>query len=404
VREDLGESVQTISESKPLAAATTPSLEALKQYSLGLEKHWAGQAQEAKALYENALRIDPTFTTAMAELGMLHMDQAAMGIPHFDAEVGKHLLSEAEQRVSNLTEKERYAILAFHAQWVEHDLEKAAGYHKALLAIYPEYPVAYSNLSWVYNRMGRYEESIAAAKEAIRIDPRLLIAYANMAGVQLYQQGDVKSALETCQRALEVDSHYGWALLGKGDWARAQTAFEKAVVFNPQSTLYRYRLAHAQRLQGRYQQALQTLEPILKIDPSDASPWYDMGVVYEGMGDHQKSREHFQRYRQEMESLWKKDSKNADTALCLAVALSRLGQTQEARSWARKGLALDPSKHFEYATVLSLNQQKREAIEQLRLAIHRGYRHYIFIKIHPDLQPLQGEPEFDKLLAEAIKS
>jgi len=31
VRGDLGESIQTISESKPLAAATTRSLEALKQ-------------------------------------------------------------------------------------------------------------------------------------------------------------------------------------------------------------------------------------------------------------------------------------------------------------------------------------------------------------------------------------
>jgi tetratricopeptide (TPR) repeat protein/DNA-binding winged helix-turn-helix (wHTH) protein len=411
VRGDLGESIQKISERKPLAAATTPSLEALKQYSLGLEKHRAGEVQEAKTLYENALSIDPTFTTAVAELGMLHMDQAAMGIPHFNAEVGKHLLSEAVLHVSNLTEKEKYAILAFHAQWVEHDLEKAAGYHIALLATYPEYPVAYSNLSWVYNRMGRYEESIATAKEAIRIDPRLLIAYANLAGVQLYQQGDVKSALETCQRALQVDSRYawaydcvGWALLGKNDWAQAQAAFEKAVRFNPQSTLSRYRLAHAQRLQGHYQPALQTLEHILKIDPSDATPWYDMGVVYEGMGDHKKAREHFERFRHEMESLWGKDAKNADTAFCLAGVLSRLGQTEDAMSWARKGIALDPSKHFEYATILSLNQRKREAVEQLRIAIQQGYRHYIFIKIHPDLQPLHGEPEFEKLLAGVIKS
>jgi eukaryotic-like serine/threonine-protein kinase len=411
VRGDLGESIQTISESKPLAAATTRSLEALRQYSLGQEKHQAGQVQEARTFYENALSIDPTFATARTELGMLHMDQAAMGIAHFDAEVGKRLLTEALQHVSNLTDKEKYTALAFYAQWVEHDLDKAVRYHQALLAIYPAYPMAYSNLSWVYNRMGRYEESIAAAREAIRLDQRLLIAYANLAGVQLYQQGDVKSALETCQRALQVEPHYawghdcmGWALLGKGDWVQAQAAFEKAVLFNPQSTLSRYRLAHAQRLQGHYQQALQTLEPILKIDPSDASAWYDMGVVYEGMGDHEKAREHFQRYRQEMESLWRRDAKNADTAFCLAGVLSRLGRTQDAMSWAHRGMALDPSKHFEYATVLSLNQQKQEAIEQLRMAIQAGYRHYIFIKIHPDLQPLQGETQFEKLLADVIKS
>jgi len=411
VRRDLGESLQKISESKPLSAATTQSLEALKQYSLGLEKHRAQQVQEAKTYYESALNIDPSFTTARATLGMLHMDQAAMGIPHFDAEIGKHLLTEAVQHVSNLTDKERYMVLAFYAQWVEHDLEKAVRYHKTLLAIYPGYPMAYSDLSWVYNRMGRYEESIAAAKEAIRLDPRLLIAYANLAGVQLYQQGDVKSALETCQRAVQVDPHYawgydcvGWALLGKGDWAQAQSAFEKAVQFNPQSTLSRYRLAHSHRLQGHYQQALEALEPILTIDPSDVTPWYDMGVVYEAMADQKKAREYFQRFRQETEAQWRKNPGDVDAAWSLAAAFSRLGQRERALSWAHQALALDPSRHFEYATILSLNQQKREAIEELQTAIQKGYRHYIFIKIHPDLQPLHGEPQFEELLAHAIKT
>jgi len=411
VRKDLGESLQSIAESKPLTEATTQSLEALKQYSLGLEKQRAQQVQEAKTLFENALAMDPSFTTARASLGMLHMDQAAMGMPRFDAEVGKSLLTEAVQHLANLTDKEKYSVLAFYAQWVEHDLEKAAGYHKALLAIHPEYPVGYSNLSWVYNRMGRYDEAISAAKEAIRIDPRLLIAYANLAGVQLYQQGDVKSALETCRRALQVDSHYawgydcvGWALLGKGDWAQAQTAFEKAVLFNPQSTLSRYRLAHAQRLHGQYQQALQTLEPILRIDPSDASPLYDMAIVYGAMGDQKRSREHFQRYRQEMEAQWHKNPKDPEAAWSLAVVFLRLGQEDRASIWTRKALALDPSRHFEYATVLSLSEHKREAIEELQTAIQKGYRHYIFIKIHPDLEPLHGEPEFERLLASVIKS
>ena len=67
-------------------------------------------------------------------------------------------------------------------------------------------------------------------------------------------------------------------------------------------------------------------------------------------------------------------------------------------------MSLDPSKHFEYATVLSLTQRKGEAIEQLRMAVQNGYHHYIFIKIHPDLQPLHGDPKFEKLLADLIRS
>jgi len=151
-------------------------------------------------------------------------------------------------------------------------------------------------------------------------------------------------------------------------------------------------------------QALQALEPILKIDPSDPSPWYGMGVIYEAMGEQKKARETFERYRREIETRWKKNPKDANTAFSLADSLSRLGQAESAISWARKGMALDPNMHDSYADVLAMNHRKHEAIEQLQLAIQNGYRWYIFIKIDPDLQSLHGEPEFEKLLAERIKT
>jgi tetratricopeptide (TPR) repeat protein len=357
--------------------------------------------------------VDPTFTMARASLGVLHLDQAALGVPHFDTEEGKRLLRDAVQHTSNLTDKEKYSILAYYAHWVEHDPDKAIHYYKALLAIYPDYPEAYSSLYWVYRRMGRYEESIAAAKQAIRIDPHLLLAYASLAGVQLYEQGNVKSGLETCQQALRIDPQsawsydcVGWASLGKGDWEQAQAALEKAVFYNPQSTLSRYRLAHSYRLQGHCQQALQTLEPLLKIDPSDPAPWYDMGVVCQAMGDHDKAREYFHRYQGEIEARLRKHPNDADAIWNLAEVFSRLGDKERAAFWTRKGLALAPNRHLEYAQVLSLNQHKNEAIEELRVALEMGYPSWypIFIKIHPDLQSLHGEPQFEQLLASVIKN
>lgn len=412
LRRDLGESLQSISQAKTLVAVTTPSLEALKQYSLALEKHRAADVQEAKTYYENALAIDPGFTMARASLGVLHMDQAALGVPHFDAEEGKRLLTDAVQHTSNLSDKEKYSILAYYALWVEHDPDKAIHYYKTLLAIYRDYPDAYNSLAWVYHRMGRYEESIAASKQALSIDPHLLIAYANMAGVQLYEQNDVKSGLETCRQALRIDAYsawsydcVGWASFGRGDWVQAQAAFEKAVLFNPQNTLSRYRLAHAYRLQGHYVQALRTLEPVLKIDPSDPTPWYDMGVVCEGMGDQDKAHEYFQRYQYEIEAQLRKHPNDADAIWNLAEVFSRLGEKERVAFWTRKGLARAPNRHLEYAQVLSLNQRKSEAIDELRIALQMEHPSWypIFIKIHPDLQGLHGEPKFEQLMASVIK-
>ena len=405
VRRDLGESAQEISNStRPLASVTTQSLEALKQYSLAVEKHRATEVDEARTYYENALRIDPHFTAAEASLGMLHLDQAAIGTLHFDATEGKRLLSDAAQHVSNLTAKEKYGILASYAMWVERDPAKAVQYYKSLLVMYPEYPIVYNNLAWVYRRMGRSEEAIKAAKDAIRLDPHLLLTYANLGGIYLYDLGDVNAALETCLQSLQFDTRnawtldcVGWSYLGKGNWVDAQAYFEKAIAAGPRGTMSRYRLAHAQRMQGHYEQAAQALEPILKIDPADTSAWYDLGVVYELLGKHKESREHFEHFRRIMELEWKKDRKNSDTAFTLGAVLLRLGQRDRGLALARQGFALDSTKHFEYATLLSIARRNTEAIAQLQLAVNNGYRNYVWIKIHPDLQGLHGVPQFEKL-------
>ena len=411
LRRDLGESLQEISKtSRPLVSVTTQSLEALKQYSLAIEKHRLADVEEARTYYENALRIDPQFTAAQASLGMLHLDQVAIGTPHFDASEGRRLLNEAVQHVSNLTDKERYGILAFHALWVLNDPQKAVQYDKTLIGIYPDYASTYNNLAWVYMQMGRYEEAIATLKNATDLDPRLLIAYANLGNIYMYHLGDVKASLETCQQAVRIDPQnwwawdcIGWSDLGKGKWSDAQNAFQKAVLFNPHGTMSRYRLAHSLRLQGGYDQAVEALKPIEQIDPSDVSLSYDLGVVYQLMDKPTEARRQFERYCQQMEATWKKNRKDAGAAFALSAVLLRLGQKKRGSELARQGFALDPNKHFEYAAALSLEGRKHEAVTQLQLAVQHGYQNYVWIKIHPDLQALYGDLEFQKLLADVIK-
>jgi len=407
IRRDLGESSQEISkETKPLAQVTTQSLEALKQFSLANEKHRGGQPEEAKTYYETALRIDPHFTSAAASLGILHLDQSAIGMPHFDASEGKRLLADAAQHVSNLTDKEKYGILASYAQWVERDPEKAVQYYKSLLVLYPSYPIAYNNLAWVYRRMNRYDDAISAAKEAIQIDPHFVLPYANLSAVYLYDVGNIQGALDACQQALKFDPHnawtldcVGWALLGKGNYTEARPYFEQAITAAPGRTLSRYRLAHTHRLQGHYDLAVQTLEPIQQVDPADTAVWYDLGVVYDLMGKHKEAREHFEHFRRAKELEWKKDPKNADREFELGAVLLRLGDSKRGMALAKQAFTLDPSDHFGYAMMLCLNHQKDEAMAELELAVKSGYKNYVWMKIHPDLQGLYGDPRFEKLVS-----
>ncbi len=82
IREKLGESLTTVQRfDTPLSQATTPSLEALKAYSLGLSKFGKGDPSGAIPLFQRAIELDPEFAMAHLHLGESYglLGQAARG-------------------------------------------------------------------------------------------------------------------------------------------------------------------------------------------------------------------------------------------------------------------------------------------------------------------------------------
>jgi tetratricopeptide (TPR) repeat protein len=180
IRRDLGESRYRIAiQDRPLSKVTTSSLEALKQYSLGIELHtlmsdFAG----AKSYYENALRIDTGFTAAKASLGNLMIER-------FDPKEGRKLLSQAVKSIDNLTEREKYKILAFHSVGVENDLPRGIEYTKKLTELYPDDPGYYNNLGWYYQMAGMFEEALKEYKKALLINPNMALTYGGLIRIYL---------------------------------------------------------------------------------------------------------------------------------------------------------------------------------------------------------------------------
>ena len=107
LRHDLGESrFRVTTQDKPLSKVTTSSLEALKQYSLGIERHSLLDFDGTKRYYENALRIDTGFTSAKASLGTLLFEK-------FDTTEGRKLLIQAVRSIDHLTNREKYHLMRF---------------------------------------------------------------------------------------------------------------------------------------------------------------------------------------------------------------------------------------------------------------------------------------------------
>jgi tetratricopeptide (TPR) repeat protein len=86
--------------------------------------------------------------------------------------------------------------------------------------------------------LSRFEETIAEAREAVRLDPVSMVAEANLA-ILYYNAGRHDEALAACQKALELEPNLarpyddlGRVLLEKGNFSEAIAALQKAVLLS----------------------------------------------------------------------------------------------------------------------------------------------------------------------------
>ncbi|MFQ6109537.1 MAG: tetratricopeptide repeat protein, partial [Candidatus Aminicenantales bacterium] len=329
----------------------------------------------------------------------------------FDKEKGRRLLADAIKKIDELTDKEKYGILAFYARAVENDLQKATEHLKTLLALYPDYSAGHNNLAWFYSQMGRFDEAVAEYEEAIRVDPSFMLPYGGLSYIYLNRFGEIDKAVALCSQQLKYDDQnplaydcLGWAYLGKGEMEKAEEAFRKALESYPEYTLDLFRLAHTYRLQGRYQDAIEPLQKIIEIDPAEEpSALYDLGMVYELMGNEEEAKKHFERYLRAAEKWVEEYPNNPMSYFCLGLALTHLGQKAEGLAVGQKALMFDPTRHFEYAELLSAQGKTQEALDQLELAVEKGYRNFIWMKIDVNFHPLYEEPRFKELIRKHLK-
>ncbi len=84
-----GESVAALAKhDTPLADATTPSLEALKAYSLGWKVAASQGGEPAIPFFKRAVEIDPSFALAYASLGLMYGSTGSSRAGHGECHTG----------------------------------------------------------------------------------------------------------------------------------------------------------------------------------------------------------------------------------------------------------------------------------------------------------------------------
>jgi tetratricopeptide (TPR) repeat protein len=336
IRQKLGESLASIQKfDKPLEQATTSSLEALKSYSLGDQRHSAGDDLNAAPFYKRAIELDPNFAMAYARLAVVYSNFGQMN-------VSKPYLDKAFELKDRASEPERLYITA-HYYADNGQLEKGNATYELYKQTYPREITPYVNLGVTYNALGEFDKALATAQEAMRVDPDESRGYGNAAS----------------------------AYLGLNRPQEAKTVARAGLQRNPRFVFLHDTLAGIAYAQGDLAE-MEKQETFLHDQPDlEMNLNSRHGDVAAAHGQIQKAREFYEKSRQIAQHLQLKDSE-AFYLTAQAYPLALFGDSRQATETCNAALALNPSFNVKsyVAQVLAIAGENRKVLELVSLVAH----------------------------------
>ena len=222
LRRELGESLASIKRfDVPLARATTPSFNALKEYSQGLKAFSEKGPSASLPYFQRVLDLDPNFAVAYRALGL---DYSGLG----EVNRARAYFSKAFQLRDQVSEWEKLAITADYYLNVTGELQKATETYEQWIESYPRDDGPYSTLGIVYALQGQYEKASEITNRALRLAPSFG-SYGNLAIYALaLQRFDGARQIVHDAQAKKIDGFefrtalYALAFLGSDPTAMAE--------------------------------------------------------------------------------------------------------------------------------------------------------------------------------------
>ena len=162
-RRKLGESLASVQKFEVPVEATTSSLEALKNYSMGIKiGHEKGEAPSIPFL-KRAIELDPNFPMAYAALAIAYTNllQRSLAVEY---------ATKAYQLRDRVSEREKLRITANYFL-ATGEIDKEAQTYELWIANYPRDSVPHGDLGAYYVNVGQYDKALAEFQETFRLAP-----------------------------------------------------------------------------------------------------------------------------------------------------------------------------------------------------------------------------------------
>ncbi len=205
LREKLGESLSSIQKfDAPIEQVTTSSLEALRQYSLGREKHSDTKYREAIPFYKHAIELDEKFAIAYARLAACYNSLKQY-------ELSREASEKAYEYRDRASEREKLIVSWSYYGGVSGDWEKTDETLEIWKRTYPRDWEPFNVLANRYTLVGPFDKAVQEGTEAVRLNPKKAQAYVNLAvgfmGLNRFDEAKVVLKQAQAQKLESANMH-----------------------------------------------------------------------------------------------------------------------------------------------------------------------------------------------------
>jgi TolB-like protein/DNA-binding winged helix-turn-helix (wHTH) protein/Tfp pilus assembly protein PilF len=266
-----------------------------------VEKRSAEGFRRGAEYASQAIEVDPQFALAHAELAQ------SLAVPCQYCAVDPHVaLSKAKASALRALEldpnlAEGHEVLAFIVQSYEWNwLAAEKGFLRAI-ELNPNCATAHYHYSFLLVELGRFDEAIREATEALSRDPMSPLLNAGLAFVLLLARR-YDQCIEQTLTAMNVDPGMmltyfvlGTAYEKKGLYREAIASFEKGIALGGAVALQKSFIGHAYGSSGDHAKAWEIVGELTELSKSCYVPSFTFAIVYDGLGERELAIEALQK-------------------------------------------------------------------------------------------------------------
>jgi len=262
-----------------------------------------------------------------------------------------------------------------------------------------------------------FDFALQMYENAVALDPTFALAHAAVANVcaqyhNLYERDPkwIDRALAASEKASafgqdapEVLCAEAWILYMKEEYDLSEKKVRQAIARKPDTESAYYLLGRSLFAAGRYHEILADADAAIANSGENYNVWIPIGNALGALGKVDAARNNRHQRMQVLENHLAKVPEDARARVLLSGDYGAMGRVDDAGREANLAMALRPNDAlvlYNVACTFCELGKKDDALNALRKAWENGFRDADWARRDPDLTPLYGDPEFERLYPE----